>query len=574
MLTCILLFCAACVNAQIDSLLALPGKDNQLRGFINWGTKNILWKGELNQDKKIALLKEATARIEKTGNPKLIRELHFFSTLARLGGIMTYSADYRTHIRDMLLLAGEAHTKGWYYTEVEFRMAASGIYFNHRNDREGFEQADISNDLIRKMGLDKYPEANRFLAEIATRYYRFNDYETAIAYFRRAFAVPSPWHSFYRSFDYFNTFAYCFRRLDQYDSAVHYFNIARQEAIKAKDTFWTALTGGNLGSTYIDMKLYKKALPLVLQDFEVSKAYNETNSTCVSAIALATIYLHEKDFEKATKYINYSRRYIDTADLSGKSEIYFRLSQFHKAQNNYKLAFAYLDSADHFNNENTKKVNAKIIGHIKLMNEVEKYRSTLKKLESQREIADLLRNGMIGGIALICVISILIINRIRSKKNNALKMAMLEKKLMTDELEHARSKLHSFTTLLKEKNALIESFRTNLQELVHEDEVHDNASVLLALEETTLLTTEGWKKFRELFDRVYPGFFIHLRERIPDVSATDLRTAALAKLKLPPKEMASVLGISDDAIRKARHRLSIKANLNPETGLEQFVETI
>lgn len=151
---------------------------------------------------------------------------------------------------------------------------------------------------------------------------------------------------------------------------------------------------------------------------------------------------------------------------------------------------------------------------------------------------------------------------------------MLEKRLMADQLEHARSKLHSFTTVLKEKNNLIENFKANLQQSTREEGEQDDSSVLSALEETTLLTAEGWKKFRELFDKVHPGFFIQLRERITDASITDLRIAALVKLKLSPKEMASILGVSDDAIRKARHRLGMKAGLGAENNLEQFIETI
>ncbi|MGN6491141.1 MAG: tetratricopeptide repeat protein [Agriterribacter sp.] len=572
--TCILFFCATYATAQIDSLLALPDKDDRLRGFINWCTKNILWRGQINQHKKIALLEEAIAKIPKTGDLKIMREAKFFLALARIGGLMKDSDSYINHIQEILTSAEEAHNKDWYYTEVEFRMAASAIYFNGGKYREAFEQAEISHELINKIGLDKYPEANRFLAEIAVQYYQFNDYETAITYFRKAFSVAPQWFSFFRSFDYFNTFAYCFRRLEQYDSAIYYFEKSKQEAAKANNVFWTAFAGGNLGYLYADMGLYKKALPLVLRDFEVSKAYKQTGSAGMSAIALATIYIHEKDFEKATKYIQYSREYVDTTNLAGKTEVYLRLSLLHKAQKNYRLAFTYLDSANYFNNEHARKENAKIIGHIKLMNRVEKYHSALKKLESQREIANLLLGSIFGATVLVCIIALLVVNRIKSKKNNALNTTMLEKKLMADELEHARSKLHSFITVLKEKNILIENFKTSLQQLAHHNETQDESSVLSALEETTLLTAEGWKKFKELFDQVHPGFFIRLRERIPDVSATDLRIAALTKLKLSHKEMASILAVGDDAIRKARHRLSLKTHLGAETSLEQFVETI
>ena len=104
-----------------------------------------------------------------------------------------------------------------------------------------------------------------------------------------------------------------------------------------------------------------------------------------------------------------------------------------------------------------------------------------------------------------------------------------------------------------------------------EDPRHAAVAEVLA---ATILTEDDWKKFRQLFEKVYPGFFIHLKESIPDLSATDTRLLALTKLKLPSKDMASMLGVSYDAVKKAKQRLRKKINLPDEEDLEDLVKLI
>jgi DNA-binding CsgD family transcriptional regulator len=137
-----------------------------------------------------------------------------------------------------------------------------------------------------------------------------------------------------------------------------------------------------------------------------------------------------------------------------------------------------------------------------------------------------------------------------------------EKELAQQQLEFAEQELMTYTRQLKEKNDLLEQLR---------DERTGNIQTLLS---ATILTEDDWKKFRELFDKVHPGFFIRLKEKIPDLSTTDIRMLALTKLRLPLKEMASMLGVSYDAIKKARQRLRKKIDLPEEGDLEELAEMI
>lgn len=57
----------------------------------------------------------------------------------------------------------------------------------------------------------------------------------------------------------------------------------------------------------------------------------------------------------------------------------------------------------------------------------------------------------------------------------------------------------------------------------------------------------------------------------PEVSNNDLRLMSLLKLNLSSKEIANILNISVEGVKKARYRLRKKLNLNTEESPQELV---
>lgn len=55
-----------------------------------------------------------------------------------------------------------------------------------------------------------------------------------------------------------------------------------------------------------------------------------------------------------------------------------------------------------------------------------------------------------------------------------------------------------------------------------------------------------------------------LQARFPRLTAYDLRLCSYLKANLTTKEIASLLNITPDSMKKAKHRLRKKLNMNPE----------
>ena len=242
-------------------------------------------------------------------------------------------------------------------------------------------------------------------------------------------------------------------------------------------------------------------------------------------------------------------------------EILYDLS---KAKGDYKNAQIYADSLEFYKDSLAVINDKKAFNQAVLRVEMEKHLNEVNQLENKRRRQILLRNSLLIGLVLLTIIALLWVNR-QSLKHNK------EKEIARQRLQLAEQELAGYTSKLQERTELLEQLRNELSKESDTAERTGNINRLLS---TTILTEDDWKKFRELFEKVYPGFFIRLKERMPDLSPTETRLFALTKLQLPPKDMAAMLGVSYDAIKKARQRLRKKINLPEDNEWKDLADMI
>ncbi len=97
---------------------------------------------------------------------------------------------------------------------------------------------------------------------------------------------------------------------------------------------------------------------------------------------------------------------------------------------------------------------------------------------------------------------------------------------------------------------------------------------ILKLIEHQKIVEKDWESFRYYFQEVHHGFDEKLSSAFPALTAQDLRHCALIRAKLSMNECASLLGISPDSVKTARHRLKKKLKLTPEQSLLDFLMNI
>lgn len=86
-------------------------------------------------------------------------------------------------------------------------------------------------------------------------------------------------------------------------------------------------------------------------------------------------------------------------------------------------------------------------------------------------------------------------------------------------------------------------------------------------------TEAYWSEFNLYFSRIYPYFFSKLRSQYPELNQGELKICMLMKLNLGVVELADVMSISIDGVRKARYRIYKKMNLNGDPEFADFILT-
>ena len=86
-----------------------------------------------------------------------------------------------------------------------------------------------------------------------------------------------------------------------------------------------------------------------------------------------------------------------------------------------------------------------------------------------------------------------------------------------------------------------------------------------------LSTENEWKSFEHYFTKVHKDFFKHLKTSYPNISTNELNLCALLKLNIPNKEIAQIMGISYNSVRKAQHRLAKKLIIPSNQVLRDFI---
>lgn len=82
---------------------------------------------------------------------------------------------------------------------------------------------------------------------------------------------------------------------------------------------------------------------------------------------------------------------------------------------------------------------------------------------------------------------------------------------------------------------------------------------------------EQWDQFKFFFNQAHKDFLQRLTEKYPDLTSADINVAALLRMNLNSKKIASMLNISTKGLDAARLRIRKKINLDTSESLTEFM---
>lgn len=541
--------------SQVDSILLLPAERFSL------AVLEFYFQHKQDSSKVQNTLIELKQRFRESNKVK--EEKMVFSLL--LDSKLRHASSLEGAIKDSEAAIQEAEKRKWKDKAWEARLLLGGFYFNAGHYGRGLEMMLKAEDELSKIkSTDQFALLTSNIA-ISDVYYRFGDYPSTIRFLKKVVNLNIPKESPAYPYPSLNTLGLAYQKMMEYDSAIHYLQLSNEIGRIQNDSFWVALTNGNLGQVYYKKGDLDKAAELVKADYEGSIKAGVYGSAVNAGTLLANIELQRGHTERIEEYIRFSRTYMDTGNIEGMIGYFRNMFAYNKLKGEYQEALLYADSLDRYQKRYDKVIDQNMLDQTKLRVQIDKYNTDVKLLEAAKDRQILMRNALIVILLLLALIGIMWFKRIQQNK------------LIADQkLEQAQRELNMYTKSLMEKNEIIQSIREQLDTVRSSanaigDERSANISELI---NTSILTDEDWRQFRQLFDVVYPGFLVRLKEKLTDLTPAETRLLALTKLQIPPKDMANMLGISADSIKKTKYRLRKKLNLPEEGSLEELVSII
>lgn len=515
----------------------------------------------LNPDTGLAALKQ----LEKLANEEANDELRI--TFLALTGDFFKERDKAdsaiSYLKQALPQAIKLKLK---YLQADIYGNIGWTYYNNYHDyNQGFETMLKANSIIENdIGYQNYLFSNHFLYMLGFMYYDFGNIAKARPLLYKALQYPST--SNRQQVEIYNTLALTYMKENNFDSASVYFIKAANLAEKNNFQAWIGITKGNLGLIYYNQGKLDEAKPLLQTDIDLSIANKQWSSAANSFCLYANINIKENNIAKAIDQLDSTLKlYYRQPNIVTLYRYYTARANLSKKQKNYLAALTYSDSARILQDSIVKRNNSLEYTRTEEKVQLEKYLADKKLMEIENNRLLLVRNFIIVLLILILVIAFQFIFRLYAKRK--------KDKLMMDV---AKEQLTYYIENLRTKNELIDNFQLEIDQLHSVSNVKEKEREEISdkLKKYSILTEDHWNEFRHLFGKVHKGFFETLKQKFPQLTQSEIRLLALLKLSLSKKEMAEMLGISPDSIKKTRQRIQTKINLPEDKHLEDIVTSI
>lgn len=515
------------------------------------GIDNLIQKAEANlfvqPDSSFILAQQALSRSQDSGYPMGVANSH------RIVGEIFFH-------------------QGFYYEAVDHLQKAESIFESNHYDVETATN----------------------LNQLGLVYYRLRQPDVAFESHQRALKI-------YEASNDLKGIAYtygCIGRLyekkSEYDQALNFQQKALDYYKKLGDNRGTATILENIGSIYEDLEQYDTAQQYFEHSLQLDEASADSLSMIINLNNLADVHrkrgLNDPAIALSTRALKLAIRLKDKDQVTSA---YKDLSKVYSQAGRYEEAYENLEKGRTLYEEIYGSETRRQIALLQTLFELERKNSEIKVLERDQKLNSVIKISLISGILLLLSLAAAVISRQRLKilKNKEvielkesqqklmeveLENAHLHEKKLQDELENKSKSLTAHTLHIISKNKMMEEIRTKLQETLQEDpkEHRKRVSNLVKLIDHNFVQDKDWDDFRSIFEQVHQNFFDQLQKISTELTAADIRLAALIKLNLPTKDISTILGISPDSLRISRYRLRKKLKLNQGDSLSNFIYSL
>ena len=366
-----------------------------------------------------------------------------------------------------------------------------------------------------------------------------------------------------------------FLELSNYSSAIKYLNQALEMAKKFDVPSTEAAALVSLGKVHIARGNYSKAGQLLQEGLSLHEQINFKLEIAETLNELGIVYGHLKQFEESKKYLDKAIQLYDALGANdGLSDAYRNRAASFEMGGNYYAALMDYKTFHELKDTIFNTTKSKQIEEIRTIYETEKkeqeihnQKNEIELLMQSARVISLQRTFLATGLFL----SILIIGigyyAIKQKMNRN----KLVREKLDAELEYKKKELTSHALHLAKKNEVLEDLKQKAELLNKSDNDQKGYRQLINTIKYNLQDDNNWENFKIYFEQVHKNFNSMVKNKFPEITANELRLMALLKMNLSSKEIANILNITPEGIKKARYRLRKKMNISSDDSLQDQI---
>jgi len=364
----------------------------------------------------------------------------------------------------------------------------------------------------------------------------------------------------------FTNIGVCYFNMQQLDSSLYYHENALKIYRTNTDLKGIAQSLMNIGSIYQLQKNGAKANENFLLGLEMNRVNKNKLGQVIALNSLGKLQVEQGNNELAITYLQDGYQLAkQIRSLQYQVETSLLLAQLYENTNDHKTSSRFYGIYAKANTQLMREMTSQKLTDLQIAIATEEQQEQISSLHKASNTSSQQKKWLLTGgiLVLLAGITILLVTRKKHRK---------EKQRLEQELAFNKTALNEYTQHLLEKNAVIETLQSQLDETTETTPLNDpRIDQLNQLSTARLITDDDWEEFKRRFVSVYPVFMIRMKERFNGLTPAELRLSSLIVLQLSSRSIASMLGISAESVKKARQRLRKKIDLSPEQDLDRFL---
>lgn len=364
-------------------------------------------------------------------------------------------------------------------------------------------------------------------------------------------------------------------KLSNYPAAIQHLDQALELARKFDVPGTEAAALVSLGKVQTARGNYPKAGELLQQGLLLYEQINFRLGIAEAVNELGIVYGHLKQLDESQKYLDRAILLYDTLGAKDNlSNAYRNRASTYEMGGNYFAALRDYKTFHELKDTIFNATKSKQIEEIRTIYETEKKEQEI--LNQKNEIELLLQSARMISLqrtflATALILSILIIGigyyAIKQKMNRN----KLVREKLDAELEFKKKELTSHALHLAQKNEVLEDLKQKAELLNGSENDPRGYRQLISTIKYNLQDDNNWENFKRYFEQVHKNFNSMVKDKFPDITSNELRLMALLKMNLSSKEIANILNITPEGIKKARYRLRKKMNISSDESLQDQI---